>query len=376
MAVVTVVARAGAGLALGAASAFAELPYAVLGGALLAVPGARNAVGRGARALTEFERRRLATYLGTESASDYSETRALGYLGARSIAGGLGAGIFLLIAYGLYIGATALWQLAVSGRFSATGDPDGLDWYDPIAFVLLGVLLAFIAVQGLLGVAALDRGLANRMLGPSREELLRRRVSELATTRAEVIEAVNEERRRIERALHDGVQQRLVALGMLLGRARRTDEPGELLQQAHEQSQEALRDLREVSWRVYPVALDAGGLHAALEVVAERASVPVDLDYALADRPDPATETIAYFVVSEAVANALKHASASLIAIGIAKQGTMITVRITDDGRGGAALSGGGLSGLARRVAAADGEFTVDSPDGGPTTVTAVLPCA
>lgn len=376
MAVVTVVARTTTGLALGAASAFAELPCAVLGGALLAVPGARNAVGRGARALTEFERRRLAAYLETESASDYSDARALAYLGARSIAGGLGAGIFLLIAYGLFVGGTAVWQLAVGGTIGDSSRSGGMDWYDPIVFVLFGVLLGFIAVQGLLGVAALERGLADRMLGPSREELLRRRVSELATTRADVIDAVNEERRRIERALHDGVQQRLVALGMLLGRARRADEPGELLRQAHEQSQEALRDLREVSWRVYPVALDAGGLHAALEVVAERSSVPVELGYGLTGRPDPATETIAYFVVSEAVGNALKHASASLITIDLTEQGTMIVVRITDDGRGGATLSGGGLSGLARRVAAADGEFTVDSPDGGPTTVTAVLPCA
>jgi signal transduction histidine kinase len=225
----------------------------------------------------------------------------------------------------------------------------------------------------------LDRQLAQRFLGPSPQELLRRRVTALSVSRAEVVEAVNDERRRIERDLHDGVQQRLVALGMLLGRARRTndvDHSANLLRQAHEEAQEALQDLREVTWRVYPIALDEGGLHTALESLAERSHVPVVLRYGLPSRPSVAMETVAYFVASEAVTNTIKHAQASLLTIDVSLVSGSVVIQISDNGTGGAVPSGGGLSGLARRVAAADGEFTVDSPPAGPTTVTAVLPCA
>jgi signal transduction histidine kinase len=258
------------------------------------------------------------------------------------------------------------------------GDPpDRLEWTDPIFVVGFGALLLFLAIWGLFGVATMEVMTARYFLGPT-EDQLRRRVSELATSRAGVVEAVNQERRRIERDLHDGVQQRLVALGMLLGRARRAQDPAhldKLIRLAHEEAQQSLSDLREVSWRVYPIALDQGGLHPALETVAERSSVPVRLAYELADRPDLATETVAYFVVSEAVTNAIKHGEPSRIDISVQRAGEWLDVRVCDDGGGGAKPSGAGLSGLARRVAAADGEFDVDSPAGGPTTVAARLPC-
>lgn len=130
--------------------------------------------------------------------------------------------------------------------------------------------LVFLADQGALGVVALEDGLARRFLGPSPADALEARIAQLATSRAEVMDVVHDERRRIERDLHDGVQQRLVALGMLLGRARRTrarDPEGAdaLLLQAHEESRRALAGLREVAWRVYPAVLDEGGLRAALE---------------------------------------------------------------------------------------------------------------
>ncbi|PXY32141.1 sensor histidine kinase [Prauserella muralis] len=371
------VCRATAGLALGGASAFAEFGYVLLALPALAVPAARHRVFAGARVLAELERARLARFLASDNSADYTGRRALEYLALRSVVGGIGAGIFLLILWGAVSAGIMARQLA-TGRPIGGGDLDG-DWYDPITVVLFGTLLVFLAVQGLVGVAVLDRRLAHRFLGPSEQELLRRRVSELATTRAEVVAAVNDERRRIERDLHDGVQQRLVALGMLLGRARRTrdaEHVAELLRQAHDESQEALQELREVTWRVYPIALDSGGLQVALESLAERSSLPVTVDYALVRRPDEATETVAYFVASEAVTNAIKHAGASRIGIAVEQDASMIVVRITDDGTGGASADGGGLSGLARRVAAADGVFSVDSPPGGPTTVTAELPCA
>ena len=202
-------------------------------------------------------------------------------------------------------------------------------------------------------------------------------MSELTLSRAEVVAAINDERRRIERDLHDGVQQRLVALGMLLGRAGRTTDPAkvtELLGQAHQEAARTLQDLRDVTWRIYPTALDSGGLRVALESLAESAGVPVRLDYRLTERHPSAIETPAWFVACEAVTNAVKHANPTLITIEVT-HGKMVTVRITDDGPGGADPAGTGLTGLAQRVGAVDGTFEVHSPPGGPTVITAGLPC-
>ncbi|WP_405394845.1 sensor histidine kinase [Microbispora hainanensis] len=189
--------------------------------------------------------------------------------------------------------------------------------------------------------------------------------------------AVGQERRRIERDLHDGVQQRLVALAVLIGRARRGRSPqllDDLLHQAHEEAQEALRELREVAWRVYPAEPDTLGLRESLSAVAERAGMPVTVAYGLAARPPGEVETAVYFVVREAMTNAAKHAAAGQVRVEIVEDGDTIVVRVRDDGRGGADPGGGGLSGLARRVAALDGRFQVDSPPGGPTIVSAELP--
>jgi signal transduction histidine kinase len=195
-----------------------------------------------------------------------------------------------------------------------------------------------------------------------------------------MMDAVDGERRRIERDLHDGVQQRLVALGMLIGRARRSHHPDradQLLLQAHEESRRALTELREVAWRVYPTVLDEAGLHAALETVAERTTLPVHLTYDVEAPPAPRqVETVAYFVVSEAVTNVVKHSGATRIKVALHRDGPTLAVRVEDDGTGGADPAGGGLNGLASRVAALDGRFRVDSPAGGPTTVIAELPCA
>src|SRR5688500_2811250 len=141
------------------------------------------------------------------------------------------------------------------------------------------------------------------MLAPSREELAQR-VEELSRTRDAIVAAVDDERRRIERDLHDGVQQRLVALGMLLGRARRhPDRADELVARAHDEARTALVELRDVSWRVYPAALDTGGLAAALESVAERAPLPVRIHCDLPVEPAATVRAAAWFVVSEAVTN-------------------------------------------------------------------------
>lgn len=358
---------------VGAVTGLVELVYLIGAGALL-VPAAlrprtrRAAVRRiqaGARRLAEVERWRLGAFLRAESSSDYSGGRAVEYLLVRWATGLLGGLVVLLFLYGVTVGV--FWTRdALTGRSTALL---------VVAQVMLGVLGLFLSVQGFAGIAAVERRLARRFLGPSAREVLERRISELSTSRAGVVAAVDTERRRIERDLHDGVQQRLVALGMLLGRARRAPGSTELIAQAHEETRHILDELRDVAWRAYPAALDNLGLHEALLRVAERAGVPVRLRYELDERPPRAVETAAYFVVSEAVTNAAKHARAREVTVDVQRTDRLV-VRIHDDGVGGADASGSGLSGLARRVAALDGVFTVDSPAGGPTVIVAELPCA
>ncbi|WP_233617685.1 sensor histidine kinase [Actinomadura sp. WAC 06369] len=378
-------ARASAGLALGVLTSLTELAFLLVAVVLMpfslaASRGERpvpDAVAAAARGLTELERRRLAGLFAEETAAADGPGRALAYLALRAPVGLLGGTVLGLIAYGVYLGVglTASWWI--------TGDyMDGIPphpWIVVYTF-LAGAVLLFLAVQGLAGVVALERATARRRLGPSPLDAYRRRIAELRVTRAQVVDAVDDERRRIERDLHDGVQQRLVALGMLIGRARRAggadpERAAELLRQAHEESRRALDDLREVSWRVFPAALDGEGLRAALETVAERSAVPVAIGFDVPARPPHPVETAAYFVVCEAVTNANKHSGAGRVRVDVAERDGRIGVRVEDDGTGGADPRGGGLAGLARRVAALDGAFAVDSPPGGPTVITAELPC-
>ncbi|MBB4685944.1 sensor histidine kinase [Amycolatopsis jiangsuensis] len=371
---ITYAARTAAGVGLGALTTLAELPYVLLGTPLLAVPTPRRAVLRGARVLAEVERARLQRFLDAPNGDDYDGRRALQYLALRALVGLLALGVWACVGAGVLVAVFYARQLVTGRAPGGQGAGTVAGW---LLITLLAAIAAYLCAQGIAGVATLDRRLARRFLGPSHRDLLVRRVSHLATSRAQVVEAVNEERRRIERDLHDGVQQRLVALGLLLGRARRTDDP-DLVRQAHEQSQEALRELRDVAWRVYPIALDESGLDAALESLAERAALPVELRYEPAEPLPPALATVVYFVASESVTNATKHAGATRVTIEVrrADNGRNVVVEIADDGHGGARIGGtGGFAGLVRRVAAADGEFTVNSPDGGPTVVRAVLPC-
>ncbi|GII79504.1 hypothetical protein Sru01_44860 [Sphaerisporangium rufum] len=332
---------------------------------LLAAPFAgRPAVRRAAGWLTRLELWRLRLDLPDRRAD--GEPR---FLAARAPVGLLG-GLVLLV---LVVGAGTAIRL---GWAWSRGEPfDGMAPTLPLlAYILVvGAVAAFLVLSGLVGVETLERRLALRLLAPDPAEALRRRITELTESRAGVVAAVDAERRRIERDLHDGVQQRLVALSMLAGRARR-GRP-ELLADLHEQARQALIELREVAWRVYPSGLDAHGLAEALAGVAERAPVPVTVACDLPERPPPPVETAAYFVAGEAVTNAVKHAAATLVAIEVRQEGTMVVVRVQDDGAGGADPAGGGLTGLARRVAALDGRFTVTSPPGGPTLIEAELPC-
>nr|WP_245690832.1 histidine kinase [Sinosporangium album] len=339
---------------------------------LSALPFAhRGAVREAARRLAVLDARRLRldpAALGLDAAR--GDGREMRYLAARVPVGVLGGLTVTLLGVGVGVAGVLAWSWGRGLPF------DGMLPTAPLlAYAALGgTVLLFLNLSGLVGVHALERRLAQRMLGPDPTEALRRRITELAESRAGVLVAVDAERRRIERDLHDGLQQRLVALSMLAGRARR-GRP-ELLAQIHEQAQQAVGELREAAWRIYPSGLDSLGLADALAGVAERAGVPVKVVCELPARPPMAVETVCYFVVSEAVTNAAKHARATAVTVEVREHDTVVVVRVQDDGVGGADPGGGGLSGLARRVAALDGRFTVTSPVGGPTTIMARLPCA
>jgi signal transduction histidine kinase len=210
---------------------------------------------------------------------------------------------------------------------------------------------------------------------------LRARLAELRASRARLVEAGAAERRRIERDLHDGAQQRLISIAMSLGlvEARLPVDPGSaapIVREAREALGLALSELRELSQGIYPSILSERGLAAALDELARGAAVPVALDVRLPGRLPAPVEAAAYFVVSEALANAGKHSHASDARVTATVVGGVLTLEIADDGIGGAGGgSGTGLRGLADRVEALGGRFAIASPPGRGTTIRAEIPC-
>ena len=248
------------------------------------------------------------------------------------------------------------------------------------ASVVIGVIVLLIAPQVTRGLGTGDARMSRWLLGPPSD--LAARVTELEISRERVVDAAEAERRRIERDLHDGAQQRLVALAMELGRAQAkfTDDPDAarvLVDQAHAQAKEALTELRNLVRGVHPPVLTERGLDAALSGLAALCPVPVDVHVDVPVRPKSSVEAVAYFVVAEALTNVAKHSRAShakVVVEGHGYPGTL-TVMVSDDGIGGADAHGPGLSGLADRVSGVDGRLSVESPTGGPTIIAAELPC-
>ncbi|MEU6554048.1 histidine kinase [Streptomyces sp. NPDC046915] len=223
--------------------------------------------------------------------------------------------------------------------------------------------------------------LALALLGPSRSQRLQQRVEHLAESRTDLIEAVDTERRRIERDLHDGTQQRLVSLAVNLGLAKATltdlpDDARTVIDEAHREAKEAIAELNDLVRGLHPAVLEDRGLDAALSGLAARVPLPVRLRVDIEERAAPTVESVAYFVVSEALTNVTKHARATSAEVTVKRIGKVLRVNVTDDGIGGAdASAGSGLSGLAKRVGSVDGSFRVSSPAGGPTTIAVELPC-
>jgi len=247
--------------------------------------------------------------------------------------------------------------------------------------ILLLTVLAYLLFPP---IARAHAGICLVVLSHSTAEQLAERVAVLTRTRADVLDAHGAELRRIERDLHDGTQARLVAIAMRLAVARQTlsDSPRderfleELLRDAHEGTEEAMAELREVIRTVYPPILADRGLAGALVAVTTQCGVPARLDMGNLERVPAAVEAVVYFVVAEALTNVAKHSRATTAGVRVRRTADRLSVVITDDGTGGAdERRGTGLAGIRGRVLALDGTVDIDSPAGGPTTITMELPC-
>jgi signal transduction histidine kinase len=297
---------------------------------------------------------------------------------------------FLLLAFALLAPAA---RIAVNRSDDAglSFIPPALVW--PLAYIppLLAWPLAFIALAAAVAIVVfapiLDAKIDRWLLAPSPIARLQHEVSALADARLGAVTSAQTERYRVERDLHDSVQPRLVSLAMTIGllQTKLDTDPAAakaLIAEAHEDAKTALVELRNVVRGIAPTILSDRGLDAALSSVAQRAAVRTTLDIDLPRRLPEETESVAYFVVAEALTNVAKHAQASraIVTVRLDQAENRLHVSVFDDGRGGAQITDSetatGLRGLADRVRAARGTFTVSSPVTGPTTVTAVLPCA
>jgi signal transduction histidine kinase len=324
------------------------------------------------------------TWLGRLSERLHSKPRwrEIGYLVALLPVGTVGyalaaaawGGSLALAALPAYVGSlpgdTAKFYFFEVGRDGA--------W---VAMAVGIVGLVYIAPWITVGIASAQGSMARSLLGPTHEAELAAQVTLAETGRTAAVDSAEAERRRIERDLHDGAQQRLVALAANLGAAREKleqepEEGREMVAVAHEEAKAALAEIRDLVRGIHPVILEDRGLDAALSAVVARSQVPVSLDVQMAKRPPPAVESTAYFVVNEALTNIARHARATRAHVSIARAGDRLVVEVRDDGIGGADAAGGsGLQGLRDRVAGLGGSMYVISPAGGPTTISVELPC-
>lgn len=254
----------------------------------------------------------------------------------------------------------------------------------PVAWApLIGILGVAASAAGILGLAFLHRTLSLAIVARSRETELTERVRMSTAQREGAVRAADVERTRIERDLHDGVQPRLVSVGMTLGLAQQKidtdpDAAKELISEAHTSTKAAITELRQLARGIHASVLDDRGLDAALSALAGRSHIPVHLDVRMDGRCSREAEAAVYFSIAESLTNAAKHSRASEARVTVRlREGNVLWARVEDNGMGGAqVLPGGGLDGIANRILAAGGTFRLDSPLGGPTSLEVNVPCA
>jgi signal transduction histidine kinase len=255
------------------------------------------------------------------------------------------------------------------------------DWPGAFLACLLGIVALTITVLLLPVMAWVQAWPGRRLLVPDEGTDLALRVAELKATRAAALDAHATELRRIERSLHDGTQNRLVAVTVLIGAANRAlarnpDDAREILSRAQDAAEHALAELRGVVRSILPPVLTERSLPDALTGLAADCPVRCEIDADVTDRYAASVEATVYFVVAEALTNVAKHSAASQATVRLHRRDERLCVDITDNGRGGAEVSGGsGLTGIRSRVEAHDGMFALRSPVGGPTVLTVSVPC-
>ncbi|GGP74838.1 sensor histidine kinase [Saccharothrix coeruleofusca] len=319
-----------------------------------------------------------------EALRDASVRRELGWVAVHST-----LGLFLGLA-ALTLPLNAVRDLSYPLWWKLEGDVDttaglGLwvvhDWTGAFATSLLGLLWLVVSLAVTPGMARLQAWPGRRLLPPDRGADLALRVAELTATRAAALDAHTAELRRIERALHDGTQNRLVAVTVLLGAARRaltrdTATAEAALDRAQGAAEQALAELRAVVRGILPPVLADRSLSDALSALAADCPVPCRVDADLPERCAASVEATAYFAVAEALTNVARHSGARQATVTLRRHDDRLRIEITDDGRGGADEgTGSGLAGIRRRVEAHDGTFVLTSPPGGPTALVVSLPC-
>lgn len=406
--------RGGTGTALLALGLLLWMVVTVLtclvGVGLLMVPGVLRAL----HSLAERERRRLSRW-GPEvfgpgpaptalrqAVVDPTTQREAGWLAVHATLGLLLGLVALLLPVLAVRDITfPLWWYVTPPDDTSTSIGLGVtnSWAEALPVALLGLAWVALIVGLAPGMARLQAWPARRLLAAGADPDLSLRVAELTATRAAALDAHATELRRIERSLHDGTQNRLVTVTVLLGAARRmvARDPrsaDDVLERAQSAAEAALADLRTVARSILPPVLADRGLAGALGGLAASCPVECRLDIDVPQRCAASVEATAYFVVAEALTNVARHSRADKATVTVASRGGRLHLEITDDGRGGAEEihpaapegspraggpagggGGSGLLGIRRRVAAHDGTLTLTSPSGGPTTLKVDLPC-
>ncbi len=380
-------------LALGTLLGTLVVAAACVGGVgLLLVPGLLQAV----RSVADRERARLSRWgtpipapgpvpAGVRAAlRDPVVRRELRWVAVHGTLG-FGAGLLALVLpiYAVQDITFPLWYRLVPPEAGAPGigwwHIDGLG--DALAVAVLGVGWLLLAVSTGPALARIQARPGRRLLPPPPGFDLSLRVAELTATRAAALDAHAVELRRIERSLHDGTQNRLVVVNVLLGAARRAvrrdpDRADEILERAQDAAEQALGELRTVVRGILPPVLGDRGLAGALAGLAAECAVPCRLSVDVDVRCAASVEATAYFVVAEALTNVVRHSGADGVEVVVRRERDRLLVTITDDGRGDAdETRGSGLTGIRRRVEAYDGRMTLTSPPGGPTRMHVELPC-
>ena len=299
-------------------------------------------------------------------------------------------GVFLIGMVHLFIvsiGAIVLGVLGVPDTWSFMSMWDmffGSSAASSTTLLVLGIIGVILAPVLAIVTALLHRSISIGIIGSvARERTLEQHARTSARQREGAVRAADVERTRIERDLHDGVQPRLVSVGMTLGLASQQVEQDpaaakQLIDEAHTSTKAAITELRQLARGIHASVLDDRGLDAALSALAGRSHVPIQLDVQMPRRVGRDAEAAVYFAVSEALTNAAKHSRASSCRVTVRlRENSTLWARVEDNGVGGATVQpGGGLDGISNRVQAAGGSVRLDSPNGGPTTLEVSVPCA